>query len=259
MSDSIEQFTKYWARFKCDTNRLKIHSDDKPILDTLPCDFNLDMLPIPVVGDLHNASIVIAMLNPGLSPDDPEWEACTKFRNAKQASIEQKFENTDYPFYYLDPFFDEHPGAGYWSLRRKIAKPRKVEQQKLRRILSAMQKHKTYDEKSARRELAHKIVLLQLIPYCSERKPSGKKPLLMKSSETARNLLHGLVSEREKLVIVTRSIHEWGFDCEIVTDRLVVYRANQGAAASLTPWSEGGKAIVRELGIPMSAVESCAG
>ncbi|MFZ5532870.1 MAG: hypothetical protein ACOY5H_04970 [Pseudomonadota bacterium] len=242
MSEAVETFLKFWGQFEAHGRRY-LHPADGNFsnLD----DLELSLLPIPFVGNLCEAEAVILMLNPGLNADDVAWEQETTFRAAVEHNLLQYFPENAFPFFYLDPQFSRHPGAGYWAESRKIRGTR--DQQKLRSVIHALAQRDGVCVAAARAHVARKVAVVQLVPYHSaqlkHRSVFGNLPSVCQ----ARAFVHGLVREQSKLVIAARSVHEWGFADPQNNERPVVYQAAQGASASLTMNSEGGRALFARL------------
>ena len=239
----VATFVEYWSRFR-NYGGVCVHPDDASLAKQ--GDFELTLLPLPINGNLREAEAVILMLNPGLDGEDYEWERNGDFRASLLRNLNQTHGPDDSPLLYLDPRFNQHPGAGYWS-RARVPKRTKREQQKLRGIVEALANRDGVSIESAQAHVARKIAILQLCPYHSA--TMGRRDLLnrLPSCIQARKLVHALVSSGEKLVVATRSVSEWGFAGPVETEGLVVYRSSLGISASLSLASAGGAAILRCL------------
>ena len=240
---AVTAFIEYWSRFQ-DHGVVCVHPDDEQLAKQ--GDFELTLLPLPINGNLREAEAVILMLNPGLDDEDYEWERNGEYRASLLRNLTQRHGPNDSPLMYLNPKFNQHPGAGYWS-RARVPKRAKREQQKLRAIVEALAKRDGVSIESAQAHVAHKVAILQLCPYHSA--TMGRRDLLnrLPSCLQARKLLHALVESGEKLVVATRSVSEWGFAGPVATESLIVYRSSLGISASLSLASEGGSAILRRL------------
>lgn len=68
---------------------------------------HLSLLPVPYVGNLRKASVVVLMLNPGFNYSDywAESDECKipEFRKRLKANLKQSFNGVEYPFLFLDP------------------------------------------------------------------------------------------------------------------------------------------------------------
>jgi hypothetical protein len=243
MRDSVHSFIEFWSQFSGDAKPF-VHPEDAAFVRQ--GDFELGLLPLPVNGSLAGAEVVILTLNPGLDPEDYEWENTDVFRASIVRNLTQEHGPLDYPFFYLDPRFDQHPGAGYWSCRRTPKRPKR-EQQKLRAVIEAVAERDGVSVESAQAHVARKVAVLQLCPYHSAN--MGRRDLLRKlpSSLQARKLVKALVASGDKLVVAMRSVSEWGFTGPVDSENLVVYPSSLGISASLSPSSAGGAAMLRRL------------
>ena len=117
---------------------------------------HVGLLPIPYIGNLEKASVLILMLNPGLSPGDyfAEYKV-EEFRKAHMRNLRQENINDEFPFFFLDPHFAWHPGFEYW-------------QSKFGNIAQAFADKKKIPYGEALRHLAQSLACLKLIPYHSK-------------------------------------------------------------------------------------------
>jgi len=242
VSQAVESFLKFWGRFKPQSPPY-VHPDDAnfPHLAV----FEHSLLPIPFIGDLRKAEAVILMLNPGLDAEDIAWEKKPAFRTAVERNLSQVFPNGAFPFFYLDPQFREHPGAGYWAKSRRI--PGNRDQQKLLSVIQELARRDGICEAAARAHVACKVAVVQLVPYHSAELRRRDVFGNLSSVCQARAFVHDLVGEESKLVIAARSVRKWGFAGPQSGEHLVVYHPAQGKAASLTTRSEGGRALLARL------------
>ena len=242
MSEAVETFLKFWGQFE-PHGRPYLHPADGNFRNLN--DFELSLLPIPFVGNLRESEAVILMLNPGLDAEDVAWEQEPAFHTAVEHNLLQYFPENAFPFFYLDPQFSRHPGAGYWAESRKIRGTR--DQQKLRSVIHALAQRDDVCVAAARAHVARKVAVVQLVPYHSAQLERRDVFGNLLSVCQARAFVHGLVREQSKLVIAARSVYEWGFAEPQNSQHLVVYRRALGASASLTIRSEGGRALFARL------------
>ncbi len=201
---------------------------------------HLSLLPVPYAGDLSHAEIVILLLNPGFSYVD--YWAETKmpaFRQQRIGNLRQSFKGVEFPFLELDPHFCWHSGFVWWE-------------KKLRDVITAIANKKfngCYFE--ALRDLSTKLACVELVPYHS---PSFRAHALIRqlpSADMMRAFVHeSLVPDAnagQRTLIVTRQAKAWGFAHS--TKNIIVYRGGATRGASLSPNSQGGKAILRHYGI----------
>ncbi len=201
---------------------------------------HLSLLPVPYAGDLSRAEIVILLLNPGFSYAD--YWAETKmpaFRQRRIDNLHQSFKEVEFPFMELDPQFCWHSGFVWWEkrLRNVIAE------------IAARRFKGCY--RDALRDLSAKLASVELVPYHS---PSFRAHALINqlpSVKIVRAFVRGSLvpgANAGKLtLIVTRQAKTWGLLS--TTKNLVIYRGGARRGASLSPNSEGGKAILRHYGI----------
>ena len=245
MNEAIDRFEAYWREF---SPRRPLHVHPRDAAFVRGSDLDLTLLPVPVVGDLRRAEVVILMLNPGLDAEDHSWEEREDFRDVLSRAAQHSLGDATHPFFYLDPRFANHPGAGYWIGGRRAGPGRKT-QQKLRAVTQELSRRRGTTFEAIQNELAYRIAILQLLPYHSRELKRQKTRLLktVPSCDEARALVNGLRRQDRRLIVAPRSIREWGFSGPLVNPNLVVYPSACGASASLTPRSLGGDAIIRRL------------
>lgn len=242
MSTATADFLSYWSRFTPEAAPFAHPADtDSPYLRG----FELSLLPIPFVGNLREAEAVILMLNPGLDAKDIAWEQNPDFRSSLDRNLSQSFPPGSFPLIYMDPAFQQHPGAGYWAKSRGL--PGKRDPQKLQSVTQALARRDDASCAAAQAHIARKVAIVQLAPYHSARLTRRAALRELPSARQARAFVHGLVREKSKLVIAVRSVSAWGFTGPLNTGRLVVYDPTLGASASLTTRSEGGRALLEQL------------
>lgn len=144
--------------------------------------FNIiDVLPEPFIGDVQKASVVILQLNPGFDPvADPPSHADDEFRKSLLANIGHKHQ--EWPFYYLNPEFRNHPGSIWWH--RKLGK---------------MQAEIPCEA------LAKRLAVIEWFPYKSTRFKPGKG---VDSQDYSFSLVREAIS-RKALIILSRSRKLW--------------------------------------------------
>ena len=241
MKSVTDEFVAFWSRFDHAAGPY-VHPDDKAW--AFQGDFELNLLPLPVNGNLLEAECVVLMLNPGLDSEDYQWETIPEFRASLVRNLVQEHRPHDHPLLYLNPAFGQHPGSGYWA-RARVPKRPKREQQKLRAVVEAIAHRDRVPIEVAQAHVSRKVAIVQLCPYHSAN--MGRRDLLKRlpSCLQARNLVHALAASGEKLVVVTRSVTEWGFAGPVDSESLVVYASSLGISASLSLASTGGAALLR--------------
>src|SRR3989344_8418965 len=190
---AIEQRLKKYVSYE---KYIKAYGNSQ-VTDT---DLHAGLLPVPYVGDIHNAKIYILMLNPGFSHDDYIAEKNQDFKKALRKNILQK---NSYPFFYLDPRFLWTGGGRYWERRfREYAK----------KLVSQSKKPISYGE--ALKIISEKVVCLELSPYHSRKNGLGKNILEnMKSTKKIVEFAQNYVLEKARAgqagIIVARGNPYW--------------------------------------------------
>jgi hypothetical protein len=77
----------------------------------------LDVLPEPFIGNI-DAPVYLLNLNPGYDESDIYWHAHEKFRASILSNL--LHEKLSYPFYFLNPEFNESSGSDWWTKRLRI-------------------------------------------------------------------------------------------------------------------------------------------
>lgn len=198
--------------------------------------FHLGLHPLPFIGDLDRAKVVLLLLNPGLGADDyyGEYEVAG-FRDRLRANIRQE-EMGDYPFFFLDPDLAWHAGYTWWHGR-------------LQGIIQELSGVWGVSHAAARKRVANEIAALQLVPYHSK---SYKLPQTVQhalhSVKLARSYCSEVLEPRcqngEVTLIVTRRAEDWGVNAG---DHAVVYERSEPRAALIGPRSRGGMRVLEAL------------
>lgn len=238
---AVEELVDFWRRASL-SEAPYVHPEDAS--HVAGADFEFRLLPLPVIGDIAHADIVVCMLNPGLKPTDYEWELRPDFRATLERNLRQEAASTGHPFFYLDPSYDTHPGARYW-IGGPSRSPGERTQQKLRKTVQSFAASAGISLPEAQKITANRIAILQLVPYHSARFNDHQVLDRLPSSRLARRVAHEVGDGR--LRVIPRATRFWGFQEPIANDQLVVYPTSLGAAAPLTPQSAGGAAILKRL------------
>lgn len=195
---------------------------------------HLGLLPQPFLGDLSHASIFILGLNPGLGPGDyyAEYEVA-KFRRALRANLEQRFRRGSLPFVFLDPQYAWHGGFVWWH--RKLAA-----------VISCLSKTWEVDFAKARERLAGRLASIELVPYHSSELAS--RWIRLESVSLALSFVANEVVQRVRsgkaIAIAIRQAKIWRLPKE---KGFVSYTHQEAHAASLSPESRGGRAILSHV------------
>jgi hypothetical protein len=199
---------------------------------------HLGLIPVPYVGSLERAHIFILMLNPGLRPSNYYFEYndnVAEFRDLLFRNLYQETAYDSYPFFHLDPYCAGYPGSRYWlgklgKLARELADTRQIRYQEALKILS------------------QEIVTLQLIPYHSASFGAGALLNKLESTRLMKEYVHNvLVPQAERgeiLLIIARRVKDWGLEKH---ESCIRYIGSKARGASLTPQSDGGKAIIQMM------------
>jgi hypothetical protein len=201
---------------------------------------HLSLLPVPYVGDLRKAEIVILLLNPGFGYSDYWAESHGPgFREGLEQNLRQSFEGNEFPFMFLDPKFCWHGGFLWWE-------------KKLREVIREIAA-RTFDGnyREGLRSLSTKLACVELIPYHSssfgEHRLIERLPSVRAAREFVRGGLMADAKANKRTVIVTRQVKSWGVKAGV--PNLVIYEGGHTRGASLGPNSSGGKAILQRYGI----------
>lgn len=198
------------------------------------------LLPVPYIGDLQNASIIVLLLNPGLNFSD-YWaefkvpEFCARLK----ANLRQSFDDVEYPFPFLDPQFCWHMGFNWWE-------------RKLRGVLFEIAAHKCGGRYvDALQFLSKRLACVELVPYHSVTFRDGSLINKLPSTQQARTYVHQhLLPDAvagKKTLIVARQKDGWRLNEE--AGDLVIYKGSETQAAHLTGKSRGGSAILKRFEI----------
>jgi hypothetical protein len=201
---------------------------------------HLSLFPVPYLGNLEKAEIVILLLNPGFEYSDYWADTVNpEYRKRLEQNLHQDFKGISFPFLCLDPQFCWHSGFMWWE-------------KKLRKVLHEITAKKFGgDYYGALRDLSTKLGCIELIPYHSESFKDHSLIGLLPSVARARDFVtHTLVPEAaadKRTIIATRQVKQWGLLRGMRNVR--VYEGGHTRGASLSPTSEGGKAILQHYGI----------
>ena len=215
-----------WQKFTEDSNFGR--SSDTKLHDRL--------LPIPFIGDVKNAKVVLLLLNPGLEPADYFGEFEVRgFRERLERNLRQEFREAEYPFFYLDPDISWHSGYRYWN-------------GKFRGLINELASRDSTCAET-RLRFSQVVACIEMVPYQSAKyglpEPVRRK---LRSVELAHDYVNDVLRPRseagEVLIVVMRHSKEWGLS---KVKNVVVYEGAARRAAHLTPNSEGGKRILKFL------------
>ena len=183
----------------------------------------LCLLPLPYVGDLKRAKIILCMTNPGLSIVDFHAEQnVSGYRSALIRQIRQeKLDELEYPFIMLDPELCWSSAYQWWM--RKL-------QRTIERMIDEGVAH-TFADATAL--VAGKIAVLELFPYHSRNFNHGALIDKLPSVQAIRDFAHTSVDDGRQVVVV-RSRDHWGLD-DIRAPNLMSVEKRFAQSASLGP------------------------
>jgi hypothetical protein len=261
----LKELIKFWKQCKLDKQPFA-HPDDLPVLHQKTGKFietrnfdtyiagerfghsederlHLSLRPVPYLGNLAKAKIFILLLNPGLAYSDYWAESKSKeFRKRLDDNLRQSFVGIEFPFFKLDPEFCWCSGFVWWE-------------KKLHEVIRCIAKEKFNDKYlDAMHDLSTKLACLELVPYHSSSFGSHSLLKNLPSVKMVKKFVQeSLVPDAKAgkvTLIVTRQAKEWGFSDNMKkTKNLVIYKGGHTRGASLSPESDGGKAILRHYGI----------
>ena len=225
----LDRFTKVFKSWK---DYYSTADFDRPEQKGL----HLGLIPQPYCGDLENAEIYILMLNPGLHPTDYYGELeVPAFRKAAIDNLKQT-GNKQYPFVFLNPEFSWHGGYDWWH-------------GKLKGVIAELAKYKNISYAESRQMVSKKIASIELFPYHSKSFAHHAWIDKLESVRLVKSYVNDYIVPKVKsgnaTVIVTRQTKVWGLKNGTNS---IVYSAGKARSASLSPNSDGGKAIIKRLG-----------
>lgn len=160
---------------------------------------HFSLFPVPYMGNLEEAKVVLCLANPGFSPSDYRAEEDQKFRNALRNNLSQR-RGLRYPFIALNPQFGWTMGFDWAERRLRSIVDRLTENGHCPNYIDALQK------------VSKDVAILELFPYHS-RDTSALKGMSgnrrMPSVLAARDYLAELCTRRDKITIVMRRHKDW--------------------------------------------------
>jgi hypothetical protein len=198
---------------------------------------HLSLLPVPYVGDLRNAKIVILLLNPGFDYCDYWAEhEMPAFRERLGRNLSQSFEGIEFPFSGLDPQFCWYSGFMWWE-------------RKLREVIQQIAKSRNWSYRDALRDVSQNLACIELLPYHSasfkDHSLIKKLPSVAKAKAFVDDYLVSEAEQGKRTLIVTRQARSWGLKERPNKPNIIVYQDAETRGASLSPRSRGGRAILK--------------
>jgi hypothetical protein len=256
-----------WAAWTRPVSGHMIHEEDKLAIDALPSvkiaphrtwsdyvhadDFGRDdkqlqlqLLPIPFLGNVAGAKVIVLLQNPGLAPGDYYAELTHKeFQGRLEANLAGALDRHDYPFLFLDPDLAWHGGFTWWH--RKL-------QPVIEAVAEKLQSNgRPTTLRAARQAVARHLAAIELLPYHSKTGVLNKSQLNKFASVTwAREHVGDTLRSGHVEVIAMRQVRLWDVKDEFVgNSRWCAYESGQSMAASLKPshGNGGGTRIVQAV------------
>jgi len=201
---------------------------------------HLSLLPVPYIGNIKDAEIVILLLNPGFQYSDYWSETNSpEFRRRLKQNLYQSFDGVEFPFLFLDPQFCWHSGFMWWE-------------KKLREVIQEIAVKKfNRNYHAALHDLSQRLACVELIPYHSrafkDHKLINLLPSIQKAKKFVQSSLVQDAASMKRTLIATRQIKEWGLARGL--PNVVTYEGSHARGASLSIKSKGGNAILKRYSI----------
>lgn len=251
-----------WASWVKPADGHNVHPDDAPAISALPKDkiapysnwsdyiyasdfgrddkqLHLQLMPIPFLGDVASAKVIVLLQNPGFAPGDCHAEFVNRdFPRLLEANLKQDFRGSDYPFLFLDPELAWHTGFTWWH-------------RKLQPVIEEVAKTQDVPLRDARRAVARHLAAIELLPYHSRSGVLSQVQLNgFESVRWARDHVRAVLGAGGVDVIAMRHGHLWDPNGDFDTEgRWCRYDADQARAATLRPshTNGGGNRVVNAI------------
>lgn len=182
MDNPWEKLSESEGRYVLEMDRKQIQAynsaqkeSSKPVLESIP---------EPFIGNPETARVVLLLLNPGHSPEDPEAHRNPAFKSELFQNL--RHELSDYPFYPLNPAFSWTPTANWWIPRTR----------ELRQAVGLSEK-----------QLSAKLMAVEWFPYHSKNSGLPFDPIC-ESQQYSFDLVRRLL-DNQTLVVRMRSKSRW--------------------------------------------------
>lgn len=252
LESAIERYLQFWSVLHSE-RRDWLHPDDREIVEEFADheihDFksfvvsrdmgsyernivHRGLIPIPHIGDLRAAKVVVLYANPGFDVMDywAEYER-PEFRKRSHESLIGIF-NQEFPFHFLDPSFCWTGGFRWWRSRFGSV---------LNHYATSVFSHDATPHRAAYEHLSARIIALEAFPYHSIRGLPSAMIRKLPSFNAVRMLL-GEYVESKVPIVVARSHDLWSLHA---TDRIHVCPRQR--AQSFAPTSEAGRFLIQAL------------
>lgn len=195
---------------------------------------HLGLLPMPFVGNLKTARIVLLMLNPGFSMSDYFGEF--RVPAYRQALVNNLHGNNSATNIFIEPRFSWHSGFRYWH-------------GKFSRLIDVFAQARQWARTKALALFARQTASLELVPYHSSTFGLPRSIIdKMRSASLVRSYVAETLVPRSQsgdvLLVVTRAARYWNLK---PSHNIVVYSNAEARSAHLGPNSRGGRAILTHL------------
>lgn len=202
---AIDELIAFWGEARYEIDR-GFHTDDgywRAHGNLVP-----NAIPVPFAGDLRNGTIFLLMANPGPAEQEEGDFRTALVNNLRQAMGEDGAPVNPYPFFYLDPRFEQTDGFEYWDKRRGLGN-----------LIEGLAGLWGVNQQEARCRLSKHFVVLQAVPYHSDKMPGRPtERRLPESSLLIRSFGQSLATQIKEngggnnriLLICARSHGWWG-------------------------------------------------
>jgi predicted nucleotidyltransferase len=200
--------------------------------------FAVSLYPVPYIGDLATAEIIVLLLNPGYELADV-WEMeHPEFKAALRETIYQDLANRQFKFICIDPQFSWHSGFRWWERR-------------LRPLTQQVAARAGLTYSAALRLLAAKLGCIELVPYRSAGLTPSADLMKLPSVTAALALVTELAQNRPDITwLLPRQVKRWS---DALSCAHVHPIPGHTRSVSFSPSNELGAAIAKRIGFAREA------
>ncbi len=223
------ELVNYWKRWNYTVGMLKVHPDDvdwmtrnwkgpleseqfknlreytrSPRFGANDSDLHLSLLPVPFVGNLENAKVIIFLANPGFTNADYYLAEQHSFSDLFLRNLRQE-NDLEFPFVYLDPEFAWSAAFEWWESR-------------LRPIITELTLRDRSTYLDSLRKVAQNIAVVEMFPYHSVNGNTLKgisPPSFMPSVAKAREFFRLHAGNKNQLTLLMRKHGVWRGDSKL--------------------------------------------
>jgi hypothetical protein len=200
-------------------------------------DFHLSLLPVPYIGNLDKADIVILLLNPGFGLSDYHTQDDAEHSRLLVKMIQQDFKGNDYPFLSLNPEMAWSGGFMWWE--KKLSKV----------LRTVADKYFEGSYLESLKLLSQRIAAIELVPYHSKvfgaRRLIRKMPSALAAQAYIRDVLVPKARDGNATLIAARQVAT--LELPPGVRNIVQYEPALARGAHLGPSTPGGEAILRAI------------